>query len=269
MRRQERLAAAGDAERALQLGADGEDRASPVHRERERVRRVAARAADRERGAHDRVLAAAMDRPVVAEERVGDPAEPVGGLGVVDRDRLVRPVAARHHERAADVREQQMVERGVGEHHAEPGVARGDRFGDRGVGATAQEHDRPPGRAEQLGLRLVDLGERPGLVRHHRERLVLAVLARAEPRHRLLVRRVAGEVPAAEALHRQDRAVPQQLHRLLERASTAPGRRRGSRSARRGSDGRRDPRTRGGSRRRGRSRPSSCSAGRTGPSGRS
>ena len=99
MRGEERLAAAGDAERALQLGAGGDERDGRGDRERQRLRRVAARAAQDGAAADDRVLAAAVDRPVVGEERVGDRAEPVAGLVVVERDRLVAEVAARHDER--------------------------------------------------------------------------------------------------------------------------------------------------------------------------
>ena len=121
--------------RAARTGSGTASGANP------RERRIGKRRAD------DRVLAAPVDRTVVAEERVGDPAEPLARLVVVVGDRLVRAVAARHHERSAEVGEQQVVERRVREHHAEPRAARRDRRSDRRVRAPAHEHDRPLARA--------------------------------------------------------------------------------------------------------------------------
>ena len=75
-----------------------------------------------------------MDRPVVRQEEISDPGKALAGLVVVHCDRLVRPVAARHHQRAAEIGEQQVMERGVREHDAEPGDARRRRVRDRRVG---------------------------------------------------------------------------------------------------------------------------------------
>ena len=123
--------------------------------------------------------------------------------------------------------------------------------------------------AAALGPRRRDLGERLRRGGHHRERLLLAVLARAQPRDGLLVRRVAGEVVAAESLDGDDRALAGARRPPPRAASTAAARRPGSTSARRGSGGRPDPRTRAGSRRRARSRPSSFGPGRRARIGRS
>ena len=167
----------------------------------------------------DGVLAAAVDRPVVGEEGVGDAGQALACLVVVEGDRLVRAVAARHHERPPAVGEQQVVERRVREHQPEPrGAGRdGRRRAPRPrVGARARSAARASAAASQL-LARPGSASGSGVGGHDRERLVLAVLARAEPRDRLLVRRVAGEVVAAEPLDREDRAVPQQRDRLLER----------------------------------------------------
>ena len=126
MGREERLASARDAERALELGAHGDDRAV-AGEERQRARCVPARTPDRKARAHDGVFAAAVDRPVVCEEGVGDPAQPRPSVVVVERDRLVRDVSARQHERAADVGREQVVQRRVREHDAEPRRPRRDR----------------------------------------------------------------------------------------------------------------------------------------------
>jgi len=170
-----------------------------------------------ERDADDGVLATPVNGAVVGEELVGDTAEARACLGVVDGDRLVRAVPARHHERELGVGEKEVVERGVGEHHAELGRAGCDRRGNRSAGAPGQQHDRTLARAQERGRRRRELDERLGRRRHQGERLVLAVLAAPEPRHRLLVGRVAGEVVAAEALHGEDRAAPEERHGLVER----------------------------------------------------
>ena len=264
MGREERLAAARDAERALQLGADGERAAAPPRPAAAARRRVAARAADRERRAHDRVLAAAVDRPVVGEERVGDPAEPLAGLVVVERDRLVRAVAARHHERRR--RSRRAADGGAactGSITPSHGLPGRDRRRDRRAGAPAQEHDRPLARPEQRPLGRVDLARAaPGP----------AVISANGLSSRCL--RARSRATAASSLASQARCQPpspltariapvaQQADRLLERHREPRPAGGAGRSARRGSAGRPDPRTRAGSRRRAGSRPSSCSAGR-------
>ena len=133
---EERLRATRDAERALELGAGRNQRARRRQGQRYGPGSEAAGAADRERDRDDGVLAAAVDRPVVPEERVGDRAEPLPRLVVRDRDRLIRSVATRHHERPAEVRDEKVMEWGVGEHHAELGHARSDRLGDRRIRAS-------------------------------------------------------------------------------------------------------------------------------------
>ena len=192
VRREERVAAARDAEGALQLGAGRDDRrGAPRPAAASAAGRVAARAAERERGAHDRVLAAAVDRPVVAEERVGDPAEPLAAsssskaIGSSERLPLVITSAR------AEVREQQVVERRVraasARATATPGRdRRRDRRARRRRRTSTIGRSRDASSARLVG---VELASSSGLGRHHRERLVLAVLARAQPRDRLLVRR--------------------------------------------------------------------------------
>ncbi len=217
MRREERLAPARDAERALELRPGGDDRTRRCDRERQCAGHEAARAAHRELGPDDRVLAAAVDRPVVCEEGIGDAGQALACLAVLEGDRLVRAVAARHHERPPAAVEQQVVERRVREHQPEPRRAGSDGGGERRVRASANEHDRPLARAQQFELPLVQVGEWFRVGGHDREGLLLPVLACPEPGHRLLVRRIAGEVVAPEPLDRDHGAVPQQRDRLLER----------------------------------------------------
>ena len=194
------------------------------------------------------------------------PARRRSRVGVVDRDGLVGAVAARHHERPRNVVAEQVVERGVREHQPDPRRRPGDRrrrparpprpARARSAARRASAAPPPPASAPRA---------RSGSVGHHRERLLLAELARAQTRDGALVGRVARQVVAAEALHREDAAAARARRRPPRAASSGAARTRGRRSARRGSAGRRDPRTRAGSRRRAGSRPSSCAGGRRGP----
>ena len=115
-----------------------------------------------------------------------------------------------------------MVQRRVGEHHAELARARRDRRRDARVGAARREHDRPRGRAERgVIVERDQLARGRGVAHHQRERPVLAVLARAQPRDDVLVVGAAREVEAADALDRDDRAVEQRSRGDLDaRAST-------------------------------------------------
>ena len=217
VRREVRRSLAGDAEGALELGPRRHDRPARGHGQRQRRRRVPARAADRKLRPHDRVLAAAVDRAVVGEEGVGDPAELLAGVGVGHGDRLVGAVAARHDERAGDVGDQQVVQRRVGQEQAQPRRPRRHRVRDGRPGPPAHEHDRARGRAQQRELGRVQVGQLARRGRHHREGLLVAQLARTQARDRGLVGRRTGQVVAAEALDRDHRPAAQQPHRLLER----------------------------------------------------
>ena len=70
------------------------------------------------------------------------PAEPAAGLVVLEGDRLVGEVPARHHERPAEVAVEQVVERRVREHHAEPRRPGCDGLGDEGSRHAAEQDDR-------------------------------------------------------------------------------------------------------------------------------
>ena len=124
--------ALGDAERALELRPAREQIAARGHGQRQRVGHEAARAPHQQRppighGPQHRVVRARVDRAVVEEHEVGDRSQPLERVGVLVGDRLVGDVAARHHERLADVGEQQVVQRRVRQQHAEVGRARRDR----------------------------------------------------------------------------------------------------------------------------------------------
>ena len=153
----------------------------------------------------------------MGEERVGDPAEARPGLGVVERDRLVAQVSARHHERAVHICAEQVVERRVGEHHTEPRRPRRDGGRNRRARAGPDEDDWPLTGAEPLLVGGRQLRDELRRRCHQRERLLLALLPCPQARDRLLGGGVAGEVVAAEALDGEDPALAEDGDRLLER----------------------------------------------------
>ncbi len=153
----------------------------------------------------------------MGEERVGDVFQPFPGFVVLVGDRLVGDVPAGQDDRVGHGLEEQVVQRGVGQHDAELTVGRcgGGRDGGAGPGLfpARQQHDRPGRAGQQVRGRGVDLGQLPGRGQvggHDRERLVLAVLARAQRGHRLLAGGVGGQVVAAEALDGEDLAAAEE-----------------------------------------------------------
>ncbi len=150
------------------------------------------------------------------EEAVGDLAEPRHRLVVVGRQRLVGEVAGGHHQRAgAEAIEQQDVQRRVGQQHAVGCRVGRDGVRQRGGIVAVHDHDRSL-RPGQQRLREVahmrEAADRRQVGRHHRQRLRLTVLPRAQATDRRDVVGVAGEVEAAEALDRDD---PPRAHELL------------------------------------------------------
>ena len=109
------------------------------------------------------------------------------------------------------------MQRRVRKHHPQPRRPRRHRCGNGRILAPPGEHDRALARMQQLQGRRLELDQHVRLGGHERERLVLTVLARAQARDGLLARRVAGEVVAAQALHREDLPGAQARHCFLER----------------------------------------------------
>ncbi len=115
--------------------------------------------------------------------------------------------------------------------------------GRRGASTIGRSHS-----GQQLDVFVAELHERRAAsctVRaHQRERLVLAVLAGPQPRHRGLVVGPAGQVEAADPLDRNDRALPQRPRRRLHGQPRESARTPGTRSAARGTGDRSGRRTR-------------------------
>ncbi len=241
VRRTHRPPPVREAHRVLLLGATGEHGPGEARLVPDRFRRVTPRAAHRQRAAgpwpHHRVVGAHVDRPVVGEERVGDAGQAREGVVVGEREGFVGDVAAGEHQRCGDGVQQQVVQRGVGQHQAEFPVAGRDGLGDggggggvpTGVGAVLQQDDGGLPAGEQAFGEVVDVAQRAGGVQgghHDGERLVRPVFAGAQCRGGLLVGGVGGEVVSADPLDRDDRPGTEQLGGVPDRvaAEVPPGR---------------------------------------------
>ncbi len=203
-----------DGDRALELRADGEDLHRCRDRQAHRLRCVTAGAAEELHatagGTRDRVVAPNVNRPVMREESVREHAQPRDRIVVGVGDRLVAEVPARAHDRSADAREEEMVERAVRQEHAELGEAGCDAGCDgrlRLRSSCRREHDRTARRA-QCGLRdRVDVAQVSGgvdITHHDCERFVVTRLAPPQLPDRGRVRRVDRQVIPADALHGDD-----------------------------------------------------------------
>ena len=187
---------------------------------RERRRMIGVGTEGRRDGAQNRVVGSHPDRAVVEEEGIGDRAQPLARVIVEVGDRLVGDVARGHHQGGADVREQQMVKRRVGQHHAQVGGAGRHRARHVGVRPPASDDDRPRAVGQQALLGRGELDQGAGCLevrRHQGQWPCLAMLARAQCRHRRLVGGDAGEVVAADALDREDGAGAEHRRGGLER----------------------------------------------------
>ena len=210
--------ALGEAEGALQLGAAGQ--------QRPRRRRPAARASR----ARSRASGAAAAAPAARRRRArpsrrcacgsagrgrgsGRRSPPSRSQRVVVAvgDRLVGDVAAGHHQRLAGVGEQQVVQRRVGQHHAELARARARprRATARARAPAARARSAARGRASSASSAGVSVDQ---LARGLEVGAISAnglssrcLRARSRATASLVVG-AAGEVEAAEALDRDDRA---------------------------------------------------------------
>ena len=225
VRRDVGASAASQRERVLELGAHREQRCRRGQGQVDRVRGVAAGAPDdglaARDDARDRVVVPRPDLAVVDQEAVGETRQAGQRVGVVGGQRLVGQVAGGEHDRPADVRHEHVVERRIGQEHAQPAVARGHGLGEGrgrpgpGIAPGLEEHDRSRRACQQAAFGRPDPAQGPRgaeVPDHDRERLRPAPLAIPEPHHGLLARRVAGELVATQALDRDDPAVEQQAH---------------------------------------------------------
>jgi hypothetical protein len=146
-----------------------------------------------------------LDRPVVGEDQIHRPAQPLGSLGSAVDDRLPRAIARRHDERSPGIAEQQCVKRSGRKHQAQERSPWRHGLREGRVGTPSHDRDGTLDRVEELALvgvehsmllRLREGGD------HHGEGLAPAPLAAAQARHRHLAGGVAGEL---EPSHPEDR----------------------------------------------------------------
>ena len=181
--------------------------------------------------AQHRVVVARQNATVVAQDGIGDAGELDQRLIVVGDDGLVMQVSRGHDQHGKsriallgtqglrEIVEQQMLDGRAGQHDAQLGKVIGQTGGELRLGPLAQQHDGAFGGFQGALLRLVDMARtaRVGRARYHDgERLALAALALTQLRQRIGIRGVAHQMEAAEALHRHDAAVEQQLDRFRE-----------------------------------------------------
>ena len=232
--------------------------------QRERAGHGAARAAHRQRPPRDdRVVAADVDRAVVHEEHVGDPAEPLDRLVVVDA-RSARRSGCRSSSRAAPPTSRSSRWWSGVEGSITPSAgcrarprrrrARRGRCAARTIGrARRRERVARPAVSSTSGRAATSAPSARTACR----RGACARAARARPSSSASQARWKPPRPFSATIAPSHAAAPRPRsleRRRQQRAARTPGRR----SARRGSGGRPGPRTRAGSRRTSRSRPSSC-----------
>ena len=154
------------------------------------------------------------------QEGVGDRAEAGQRVRIAIGDRFVRHVSGGEDQRLARVRREQVVEWGVGEHHAEVGRARGNGWRHSRTGAPAGDNDRALAPVEERLVRGRQVDETSRCLEvtgEEGEGPVLAVLARAELGDGDLVRRQAGKMEPADPLDGEDRAGTEHHRRCGDR----------------------------------------------------
>ena len=214
----DREAGAGEAERVLLLGSAGEDFGFAAAEE-DRLRGVAARAADRHRlasnDADDGVIDAGVDAAVVVDENVGDAGEAFFRFRIVNDDGFFADVAAGHDERGLGVpalaqdAEEEVMHRGAGKHDSRRGITGRDGFSEIHIRPAAQQDDGAFAADEGGAFLWRDEAEGLGdgfVGDHDGEGLFAAVLAAAEFFDGHWLARIAGELVAAESFPRDDAA---------------------------------------------------------------
>ena len=165
----------------------------------------------------------AQNRPVMHQQQIRNFAQTLHGLLFIDADRLIAQIAAGGNHRKAQSPHQQMMQRRVGQHHAQHRIARRNRRCQRGC---RRELLR---RTSTIG----DSGERSrrsssGVSSHSRSTSSAAgnisangfssrCLRSRRPAHRVLVARVHHQVEAAQSLYADNLALPDRLGGLFQR----------------------------------------------------
>ena len=167
-----------------------------------------------------RIVTAGVNFPVVREKSIGDPAQPFPGIFILVGDGLIGEISAGHHQGPCQFPQQQVMERGIGEHHPQfPGTWSHQRS-DGGRRLLFQQHDGAGGRRQQprfLGIHDTDAVDVRHAGSHQGKRLVVAAFPRTQPAHRLWAGCVTGEMEPAQPLDGQHLACQKAIHRARQR----------------------------------------------------
>ena len=163
---------------------------------------------------HDRIVAAHMDRPVVNEKKIGNGAQAPEGVVVFKGYRFVGHVGACHHQRFEAIPHQQVVNRRIGKHQAEPAVGGGHQGRNRAIRGLGRDDDRAFRAGQQPFLHVAQHRQPLGgcqVSGHDGKGFFVPLLPLAQTPDRLRVAGVHGQVIAADPLDRQDLPRAQEL----------------------------------------------------------
>ena len=223
----EGLPPAGQRQGRLEMAAAGQN-VGAVLAEVDRFGDEAARAAQKGRRAvddlHHAVVGAHDNVAVMGHDQIGDRREFLLRFLVASDERRAARVGRSRDEdevlrliaRAAGRMEQQMVDRRIGQHHAEPRHVRRHRLGQ--VFQALDQHDRMGGTAQHgefIGLRTREKRDRGLVGDHDGEWFCFAVFPQAQARDRFGVGRVAQQMEPADSLQRDDLSFAQRRDDFL------------------------------------------------------
>ncbi len=174
----------------------------------------AARASDQLRSSihhcRNRIVAALQYLPVVHQKRIRNRAQPRQCFVIIDCNRLLAQVGAGHHQSPQPpIRKQQMLQRRIGQKHAQPGNPRRNALRDSAAVSLPRQHNRARHCLQQRLFRRsqrAHLARRLHVLHHHGQRLPITVLALSQPHHRCLIGGVNAQVKAADPFDGHDLA---------------------------------------------------------------
>ena len=161
------------------------------------------------------IVVAADNLAVVHHKAVRNKAQLLEKLGLGGDDGHVVQIARSHNQHSAEIMQQQMLQGRCGKHDAQLGKLVGQTEGEAHVGALLQQDDRASRASQLLGFRIVHLAKLTSLIKvrkHDGECLAVAMLTGAQACQSLLVRGIAHQVVAAQALKRQNAAIAQKIN---------------------------------------------------------
>jgi hypothetical protein len=149
-----------------------------------------------------------MDATIVSEKKIGDRGESASGVIIVDGDRLVGEVAARHHQwdPPEDLDEADMQRRRR-EHDAKIRIVGSDRWCDGRREATAHQDDGAARREKKLAFEGRDFGESLGqgeVGDHQSQRLGFSVFTTSKFADGVLQASITNQMVAADTLECSD-----------------------------------------------------------------